>query len=85
MRDRIDQLESANVVPGVLFDMDGADSSELKKQVDKLMRKTKSKESELKQAKSDLVATKNKLSKDELKHVKMEAQIREAATNLTEA
>ena len=34
--------------------------------------------------KSDLVAAKNKVSKAELKQVKLDAQIREASTKLTE-
>lgn len=85
MRDKIDQLESANVVAPVgLFNPATSDPSELSEQVEKLSRKLKVRDIEAKQAKSDLVAAKNKVSKAELKQVKLDAKIREAATKLTE-
>ena len=52
--------------------------------MDKLTKKLKSRELELKQVKSDLLSKKNQISKAELKQVKMEAEIREAQTQLTE-
>ena len=83
MRDKIDQLESANIVPGQLFgnnldlDAGGADPESAQK-LEKVSRKLKAKETEIKQQKSELLDKKNQLSKAELKIVKLEAAVREA-------
>ena len=62
----------------------GADNFSPEKQ-EKISKKLRAKEHELKQLKSDSLEQKNKLAKAELKQVKLEAQVREATTNLSEA
>ena len=88
MRDKIDQLESnphnVNIAPVGLFDA-AADGSATPDQVDKLAKKLRSRETDLKQLKSDLLDKKNSLQKAELKLVKLEASVRDANTNLAEA
>ena len=75
------------IAPGGLFNADaaGADSDpKAQKSIEKLTRKLKHKETELKQVKSDLLSKKNQVSKAELAQVKMDAEIRETQTKLTE-
>ena len=88
MRDKIDQLESnphnVSIAPVGLFDA-AADGSATPDQVDKLAKKLRSRETDLKQLKSDLLDKKNSLQKAELKLVKLEASVRDANTNLAEA
>ena len=82
MRDKIDQLESVNVVSGQLFNenIEGGNlgDGESAKKLDKLSKKVKAKDVECKQLKSDLLDKKNALSKADLKIVKLEAAARAA-------
>jgi len=86
MRDKIDELESGAVGQMNMFNMneaavaDGDDGKQ-----DKLVKKLKSRELELKSIKSDLLEKKNLFSKAELKNVKLDAKLREATTGLVDS
>ena len=89
MRDKIDQLESNNqfgIAAGPnMFNLEAAAENFSPEKQEKVAKKLRAKEHELKQLKSDSLEQKNKLAKAELKQVKLEAQLREATTSLSEA
>ena len=85
MRDKIDELESGALGQMNMFNMNEAADSENSAKKDKVQKKLKQKDVEVKELKSELLEKKNLLSKAELKHVKLEAKLREATTGLADS
>ena len=83
MRDRIEELENTcGMMQGDISHTSQEKSEQTKKQLEKLQKRIKTKDFDVKKLNSDLVDQKNEVAKNQIKIVELEAQLRDAHTQI---